>query len=135
MKKLFVILIVLVPVIPLFAQSVIKITSGTTLKTTNNANIVLNNSSLYNDGSIQQSINSGTFKFTGSNNDSINGNGNFLIDRIDLAKDAASSLILKSNIQVGSELNFSNGKFDLNNYIMDLGSTGLLSNENELSRA
>ena len=135
MKKIFVILIVLVPVIPLFAQSVIKITSGTTLKTTNNANIVLNNSSLYNDGSIQQSINSGTFKFTGSNNDSINGNGNFLIDRIHLAKDAASSLILKSNIQVGSELNFSNGKFDLNNYIMDLGSTGLLSNENEISRA
>jgi len=135
MKKILLILIVGSPFIRLSAQSILKITSGATLKTTNNVNIVLNNSSLNNDGSVQQPINSGTFKFTGSNNDSINGNGSFLIDRIHLAKDPSAAIILKSNIQVGSEFNFSSGKFDLNNYILDLGNTGSLSNETEINRA
>jgi hypothetical protein len=71
MKKILIIFIMLIPVIPLFAQSVLKITPGTTLKTTNNAFIVLNNASLNNNGIIQQTISSGTFKFTGANNDTM----------------------------------------------------------------
>jgi hypothetical protein len=135
MKKILVILMVLIPVISLFAQSVLKITPGTTLKTTNNAFIVLNNASLNNNGIIQQPINSGTFKFTGDNDDTVKGNGDFYLDRIHLLKNSGGSLILKTNIQVGSEFNFDGGKLDLDNYILDLGYTGLLANESETNRA
>ncbi len=135
MKKILIILIVLILVIPVFGQSELKITPGTTLKTTNSAFIVLNNASLNNNGIIQQTISSGTFKFTGTNADTIKGNGDFYLDRIHLLKNSGGSLILKSNIQLGSEFNFDGGKLDLDNYILDLGNTGLLTNESETNRA
>jgi Secretion system C-terminal sorting domain len=135
MKKLFIVLIVLVKAIPLAAQPGLRIKAGASFKLTNGAFVVLNNASIINDGSIQQTANSGTFKFAGISIDTIKGNGTFVFDRLQLAKGTDSWIVLNSNVQVLTQLNFTGGLLDLDNYIVDLGGSGTLTNESEISRA
>lgn len=132
MKKFLLVLIVLKSTIPLFSQGGFKVESGTTIKTNSGAYIILNNTNLVNNGTLQQS---GIVKFTGNTNVSISGSGNSSFSKINLSLDPAAILSLQNNIQVDSEFIFSGGVLNLNNYKLDLGANGLLTNESEVSRA
>src|SRR5687768_7887918 len=135
MKKILFLPIVIMIANQVFPQGTFKITPGTTLKTMNGSYIVLNSMNLENNGTIQQAVNSGMFDFRGSTNDTISGSGTTVFDRISLAKDAGSQLILQRNIAVNTEFIFSGGMIYLDNYILDLGGLGNLVNESETSRA
>jgi hypothetical protein len=52
-----------------------------------------------------------------------------------LAMTGASTFGLLSNLSVVSKVNFSGGLLNLNNSVLNLGTTGIFSNESELSRA
>src|SRR5688572_32202969 len=124
MKRILFLLIVIITVMQIPAQSQLKITSGTNIKTINGAHIVLNNINLVNDGSIQQAVNSGIFDFRGNANDTISGTGTIVFDRVNLSKDPGSQLIHQKNIAVNSEFIFTGGLLYLDNYVLDLDGLG-----------
>lgn len=133
MKKILPLLIVLWYSGLAFSQGTLKITGGTTLRSTNGSYIIASNMNLENKGTIQQSKN-GTTKFIGGTTDSISGTGITRFGRLQMSVVPAATLILKANILVDSEFVFTTGLFDLGNSIVDLGSTGFLTNESESSR-
>ena len=133
MKKVFIALIVLLQAGRLAAQPGLKIKPGASIKTINGAYIVLNNASLTNDGSIQQTANSGTFKFAGTSVDTIKGTGSFVFDKIQVAKTIGSWIVLNSNVQVLTYCTFISGLFDLDDHVVNLGTTGALNGETENS--
>lgn len=135
MKKILLVLIVLKATQPCFSQGTLKITTGTTFKAKNGPHIVVNDMNLKNNATIQQATNDATFDFKGNTNDTISGTGNTIINTINLAKKAGSLLTLQRNISIVSQVIFAGGLLNLDNYIMDLSASGILSNENELSRA
>ncbi|MES1216787.1 MAG: Calx-beta domain-containing protein [Bacteroidota bacterium] len=132
MKKFLLVLIVLKSTVPLFSQGGIRVDSGTTIKSSNGAYIVLNNAGLVNNGGIQHS---GVIKFIGNTNVSLSGNGSSVLDKINLSLSPATMLSLLNNVIVDSEFSFSGGLLNLNNNKLDLGTSGLLTNESETSRA
>lgn len=135
MKKLIVLFIVILSASIVFGQGLLKVLTGANIKTINGSHIVLNNTSLVNDGTIQQANNQGVFDFTGNNNDTISGTGILLFDRINMAKNNNAFVTLQRNTKVGNQLVFNGGIFNLNNYILDLSNTGVLVNESENTRA
>ena len=94
--------------------------------------IVLTNTSLVNNGTIDHA--SGTIKFSGSSTNSIAGHGTLNFYNLELAKSTGISLSLSNNIGIKNRLIFSSGLLNLNNNNIDLFSTGLLINENETNR-
>jgi hypothetical protein len=116
------------------AQNQLKISSGGTLKSVNNARIVFNNVSVQNDGTISQE-NGDAVKFIGSENLSIQGTGSTQLGNLQLELGTASSLSLLKNISINSQLVFNGGLLNLNNSVVFIASGGELINENETSRA
>jgi hypothetical protein len=135
MKRIFLLLMVLEGSLSLLAQGTLKLTSGASLKTGSAAYIVLNNTSLVNEGALQQSTNDGTVKFTGAADVSLSGSGITNLDHLLLAKGAGSILHLQSGLSIASEVNFAGGLLNLNNQVLNLGSTGSFTGESEASRA
>jgi hypothetical protein len=134
MKKIILLLIVFISANEIFSQGMVKISPGTTVKSTNGVFMVMNNMNLVNNGVVQQDQNGGKIKFTGSTNESISGSGVTILDRLDLSINTGSVLRLQKNISVGSEFIFNSGLFNLDNYEMDLLSSGVLTNESESNR-
>lgn len=134
MKKFSLLLIVVITAIDISAQGSFKVLPGATIKTINGAHVVLNNMNLLNNGTIQQGSNDGTFDFRGNTNTAISGTGISMFNRIHLAQNVGSLLTLQRNILVGEEFVFAGGLLNLENYILYLGSQGVLTNESELSR-
>lgn len=132
MKKLLLVLIVLKNTVPLLSQGGFKIESGATVKSNSGAYIILNNINLVNNGILQQN---GAVKFIGNTNLSLSGNGNFGFSKINLSLDPALILSLQNNVKVDSEFIFSGGLLNLNNSKLDLGTSGVFTNESEVSRA
>jgi hypothetical protein len=135
MKNVLLVLFVLSQTKAVIAQPGLRVKAGASIKAVNGAFVVLNNTSLVNDGSIQQTVNSSTFKFTGTTVDTIKGNGNFTFDKLQIAKNNGSWIVLNSNIQVINQVTFTSGLLDLGNNTVDLESTGVLVGETESSRA
>jgi hypothetical protein len=135
MKKLLLILIVLNAIQPVFCQGTLRVTTGTTLKVSNGVHLVLNNMNVANNGMIQHSASEATFDFRGNLNNTISGTGNTTLSTINLAKTTSSVLTLQQNVAVSSQLVFAGGLVNLDDYIIDLGSQGVLTNESESSRA
>src|SRR5207253_1829511 len=52
-----------------------------------------------------------------------------------LAKTGFATFNLQSNLSVVTKVNFSGGLLNLNNNILDLGTTGIFTSESEISRA
>lgn len=113
----------------------LKITAGAYLVTNNAASIVLTNTGFTNDGNFQPG--SGTIVFSGSNATSgsfISGSSSTGFYNLTLNK-AANGMQLGRNISVSNQLTFTSGdSLFLNNYNIDLGSTGVLSGETNEKR-
>jgi hypothetical protein len=132
-KNLLILFTIIASAIYSHPQNVLKIESGAELKTTGGAVITLHNTSLINDGTINQAAGDGIFRFTGDQPSAISGTSIPTFDVIALAKNSGISLTLQQNINVVSEINFISGLIDLNNNNIDLGADALLIGESEAS--
>jgi hypothetical protein len=118
----------------LSAQNVLKVQAGATLKTTGGAVITLQDVDLVNDGTINQGVGEGIFRFTGSANNSISGTNAPLFDILEISKAGNAKLALQRGINIGSGINFTTGLIDLNNNNILLQPLALLNGESETSR-
>jgi hypothetical protein len=135
MKKLFLLFILFLCKGLVNAQGTFQIKAGTTLTTAGSGTgIVLDNLHLVNNGTLLQTSTNNTVKFTGSANVKISGNSSTL-DKLVLAKGSGSNLNLQTDLFVLTEVNFQGGLLNLGANTINLGSTGLLVNESEASRA
>ena len=113
------------------AQLVIQ--SGATLYLSGNAQIVLKDINLVNDGTITVAAN-GRFSFTGSANSQVSGSQQIAFNELEIAKTGTNKMILQRAIDVNGKIVFTSGLIDLNNNNINLGNTAFLETENENSR-
>jgi hypothetical protein len=135
MKKIFLLLMAHACAYQLWAQGSLQLTPGANFRSSNGAYLVLDNINIINDGSFKQSSGDGFVMLTGGININLTGTGITIIDKFLMAKPGPATLNLQSNISIVSKVNFSGGLLDLNNSILDLGSTGIFTSETETSRA
>lgn len=135
MKKIFFVFVAHACAFTLCAQGSMRLGAGAYVKSSGGAYIVLNNVSITNNGSFQQTAGNGFVKLTGGIDVSLSGNGTTAIDALLMAKTGVATFSLNSNLSVVSNLNFSGGLLNLNNSVLNLGSTGVFINESESSRA
>ena len=126
--------LLLIAVLQASAQNTSKIQTGAVLKTTGGAIITLQDMNLENDGTINQAVGEGTFRFTGTGNNTISGTSISLFDILEIAKTGAAKISLLQNINIGSDINFTSGLIDLNGSNILLQPGALLNGESELSR-
>lgn len=134
MKNIFIFLLLIDCVTRSSAQSSLLTTSGSSVKTANNAFIVLDNVHVVNNGSFVQANGDGTIKFTGNANINIAGSNIVTFDKLNIDKATGSKVILLQNANVAAQLNFLSGLFDLNNSVLNLGTTGTITGETETTR-
>jgi len=134
MKNIFIILLLMGCVIRSSAQGSLQTTSGATIKSANNSFIVLDNIHIINNGSFIQAAGDGTTKFTGNANVNISGSSIAIFDKLNIAKTTNFKVALQQNVNVVGQVNFTSGLLDLNNSILNLGTTGLVNGETETSR-
>lgn len=135
MKKIFFVFVAHACAFISFAQGSLQLGAGAYIKSSGGAYIVLENTSITNNGSFQQTAGNGFVKLTGATNVSLSGSNAPTIDILQLAKSSGATFSLHSNLSVVSNVNFSGGLLNLNNSVLDLGSTGSLTSESEASRA
>lgn len=128
-KKLFTAFIVL-SCNNIWAQ--LTITEGTQLKTAGNIQLVFSNTGLVNNGTCNNT--SGRFVFSGNNANTIGGNNAVQIQELEIAKTNGAILNLQQNIGVSGKVIFTSSNINLNDYKLDLGTTGFLEAESESSR-
>ena len=136
--KNYLLLIILVAILqPLytFSQGGIKIESGAYLVSNSTANIVVNNAGITNDGVFTAA--SSTVSFTGSKataNSFIAGSASTNFYGLVLNK-SSNGLLLNRSIGVSNSLTFTSGdSIYLNNFNIDLGTTGSVLSEANASR-
>ena len=117
-----------------YCQSVMKISSGTTFKTTGNVIITLQDVDLITDGPILQLAGEGVFRFNGSSANTISGTNVPLFNQVELAKTGSGRINLQQTIRVGTSFNFTSGLLDIGNAQVQLEPTALLLNEQQNSR-
>lgn len=135
MKKTLLVLCASACVFQNWGQGTLQITPGASIKTSGDAYLFLDNMHIVNDGSLQQNAGNGFVKLAGGLNVDLSGSSATIINQLLLAKTGSSTLNLQSNIAVVSNVNFSGGLLNLNNQVLDLGSTGIFTDESEASRA
>ena len=74
------------------------------------------------------------FRFTGSNDVNIEGTTLPLFSIIELNKIRTAKIVLQRSIEIRQELSFISGLIELNNFSIDLSTTGLLNGEGENTR-
>ena len=116
----------------LSAAAQLSIQSGATLYLSGNAQIVLQDINLVNDGIITVAAN-GRFSFTGSANSQISGSQQPVFNELEITKTGINKLILQRAIDVNGKIVFTSGLIDLNNNNINLGNAAFLENENENS--
>ena len=135
MKKVYFVFVAHACALILYAQGSMQLGAGAYVKTSNGVYIVLDNVNIVNNGSFQQIASNGFIKLTGATNVSLSGSSGTSIDALLLAKSGGATFSLNSNLAIVSQVNFSGGLLNLNNSILNLGSTGNFINESESSRA
>ena len=127
MKKLFIInkLIFLC----LMGHSQLTIGSGSQWVNSENVTVVLNNMNFINDGTF--SAGTGSLKFIGNQNSTINGTSLPFFNILEIAKTNNTKVLLNRNISVGSSINFISGQLDLNNNNILMNSTANVAGESE----
>jgi type IX secretion system substrate protein len=133
MKNIFIILLLVGCVIRSSAQSSFLTTPGANIKATNNAYIVLDNVHVVNNGSFVQAIGNGTTKFMGNTDVNISGSSIITFDKLNLEK-TGSKVTLQQNANVAGQVSFTSGLLDLNNSVLNLGTTGTITGETETKR-
>ena len=134
MKNIFITLLVICCVIRSSAQGSLLASPGANIKTSNNSFIVLDNVHVVNNGSFVQVVGDGTIKFTGNADVTISGSSITVFDRLNIAKTTTFKVTFQQNVNVVGQVNFTSGLLDLNNSVLNLGTTGLVSGETETSR-
>jgi hypothetical protein len=135
MKKIFLLLVAHALAYMVCAQGSLQLTAGANIRSSAGSFLVLDNMNVVNNGSFSQTAGDGFVKATGSLDASISGSGTTLIDKLLVAKTGSAVFNLQTNISVVSNVNFSGGLLNLNNSVLDLDGTGILTGESELSRA
>jgi hypothetical protein len=102
-----------------------------TLNTTGNAVITLQNMDLICNGALNQAAGAGTFVFTGTGNNTINGASIATLDKLEIAKTNGGKLFLSQDVTIGSAINFTSGLIDLNGNKIVLQPTARLNTESE----
>ena len=116
------------------AQNTMKVSAGTTIKTTGGATIVLSNMDLENDGTVNQASGEGGFKFSGNQSSSIKGVNMPMIGILEVNKTNGSKLILNRNISINASINFISGQLDLNGSNIMMASSANIAGESETNR-
>lgn len=135
MKKIFFVFVAYAFPLMMWSQGSLQLVAGAHIKTSGSAYIVLDNMNIENNGSFQQTASNGFVKLAGSANINLSGGSSTAINALVLAKSDGATFNLNSNLSIVSNVNFSGGLLNLNNYVLNLGSTGILINESEYSRA
>ncbi|MBL7723375.1 MAG: T9SS type A sorting domain-containing protein [Chitinophagaceae bacterium] len=134
MRYVLIILVLCIALNPVISQGVLKIESGAVLKTTGSAVVTLEDINLVNDGTINQLVGEGIFRFSGTANNTISGVNAPLFDILQIAKTGVAKLSLQQNIAIGSDITFISGLIDLNNNNIFLQPAASLNGESETSR-
>ena len=134
MKNIFILLLLMGCIIRPSAQGLLQATSGATIKTVNNSFIVLDNVHVVNNGSFVQAAGDGTIKFTGNADVNISGSSIAIFDKLNIAKTTSFKVTVQQDVNVVGQVNFTSGLLDLNNSVLNLGTTGLVNGETETSR-
>ena len=135
MKRVFLFLVAYACGSTLWSQGLLQLNGGAKIITSGSAYLVLNNVDIVNNGLLQQTTADGFVMMTGTSNVSLSGVGMNYLNTLLLAKGGTAIVNLQSNVNVSSKLNFAGGLLNLNNSILNLGSTGIFTNESETSRA
>lgn len=133
-NKFWLLCLLLVAMLQASAQNTFKVEAGAVIKTTGGVIITLQDMNLDNDGTINQAAGEGTFRFTGTGNNTISGTSVSLFDIMEIAKTGAAKISLQQNLNIGSAVNFTTGQIDLNGNNILLQPTAFLNGESELSR-
>lgn len=116
------------------AQNTMKVSAGTTIKTTGGVTVVLSDMDLENDGTINQASGEGGFKFNGTQASAIKGSNMPVIGILEVNKTNGSKLLLNRNISISSSLNFISGQLDLNGNNIMMNSSAMIAGESENNR-
>jgi hypothetical protein len=128
-KKLFIASTFILFYINSIAQ--LQIAPGTSWKSSSNTYVVLNDIGFTHNAAISSLDN--VFKFTGSIDNTIGGSTLPTFTSIQLAKTGTAKIILGRSVNANL-VSFQSGLFELNNFYVDLGTTGSISGESETSR-
>jgi hypothetical protein len=132
MKSVIFICLLSIVAFQAFSQGKLQVASGTTITSSDAAQIVLDDTDLDNDGAIEQNSGDG-ISFTGIHPGLISGKGVNRFSKLVLAKSGRTSLLLRSDVSVNGRIQFTEGRLDLKDNNIYLGNTGLLEGESELS--
>lgn len=130
MKNIFSVIVMLIIANTGWTQ--LYISTGATLSLSGNAQVSLQDIDLVNDGVISAPAD-GRFIFNGTNANFISGSASPSFSELEIAKTGSGLLTLQSDINVKNKIVFTSNLIELNNYNIDLGTTGLLEGENENS--
>src|SRR5688572_15111738 len=130
MKKIITLLYLIFACISINAQ--LQIAPGVSWKGEPGTYTVLNDLGLRHNAS--STLFDNIFRFTGANDVSIDGATVPLFSIIEINKTGSAKIILQRSIEVRQSLSFLSGLLELNNYTIDLGTTGTLTGEGESSR-
>jgi hypothetical protein len=108
------------------------ITTGAQLSMTGPTQLTLNNTSFINHGSF--AAGTGTVSFTGNGPNSIGGSQPVQFSELEINKSSNAFVLLLRPIAITSDLLFNTGILNLNSFNADLGTTGIIINENESGR-
>lgn len=103
--------------LPSVGQGTMVASSGTSIKTSNNAFIVLNKLNVANNGTITQAPGDGTIKITGSVNTSTSGTGTTILDRVEIATDNGYSHTLATSVGIKNVLTLTSGQLLSNGFL------------------
>lgn len=135
MKKILFVFVAHTCVLITWAQGSLQVGAGAFIKSSGGAYLVLDNTNIVNNGSLQQAAGNGFVKLTGGATVGLSGSSNTIIDALVLAKSDGTTYNLNSDLFIVSGVNFSGGNLNLNNSVLNLGSTGSLLNESGGTRA
>lgn len=113
-------------------QAQLQIANGTTFKLEGNAILVLQDMSLVNNGSFNQTA--GTVRFTGTSNNAISGTQPTKIHVLQVAKTGTAELQLQRTLGINTLVSFTSGLLNLNNNNLELEPPALLTGETETTR-
>ncbi|MDN3659489.1 T9SS type A sorting domain-containing protein [Ferruginibacter paludis] len=129
MKKLCILSTCLLASVYCHAQ--LQIGAGTSWKSEAGTYVVLDNIDLQHDAS--SAILDNIFKFTGNKNVAVSGTNVPLFSNIQVALTGSSKIILQRTINVSQAITFQSGFLDLNNNNIDLGTSGSVNGESEMT--
>ena len=115
----------------LHAQSTFHIAPATSVRFDNNISIMLDNTQLVNQGSLDGS--GGTLKFTGNTPVNISGNP-FTVYRLEVNTENNAVLTLRQNLHVLSEVKLISGNIDIGNQVLHFATGALLNGQSETAR-